>query len=66
MLSAAGIEQRLVFHLVGPRWTVAAGETWAADETRASEIVFIGKDLAEPARDALAARVRACILGTPP
>jgi G3E family GTPase len=66
VLSATGFDQRLVFHLVGPRWTVAAAEAWGADDERASEIVFIGRDLSEAARTALAARVRACTGGPLP
>lgn len=64
VLFAAGVPHRLIFHLVGSRWTVTTGETWRLGEERLSEMVFIGKDVEESDRAALAARLRACAEGT--
>jgi G3E family GTPase len=52
---------RFIFHLVGGRWTMAAGEAWRPGEERISEMVFIGKDLQEEDRARLEERLRACV-----
>lgn len=61
ILWAAEAPARLIFHLVGERWTLSAGESWRPGEVRTTEIVFIGKDLTDGDRAALEARLRACV-----
>ena len=61
ILSVAGAPVRFVFHLVGERWTVSAGEPWRPDEAGFNEMVFIGKDLTDSDRAALETRLRSCM-----
>ncbi|MGQ0572124.1 MAG: CobW family GTP-binding protein [Armatimonadota bacterium] len=61
VLSVGEVPARLIFHLVGDRWTVMAGEAWRPDEARLTEVVFIGKHLSEPAREALERRLHSCL-----
>lgn len=61
VLSVALIPSRLIFHLVGDRWTVIAGNPWEPGEERLTEMVFIGKDLAEADQTALESRLLACV-----
>ncbi len=60
ILAVAGAPCRFIFHLVGGRWTVAAGEAWGPGEARESAMVFIGKNLADADCAALEQRLRAC------
>jgi len=60
-VAVAGAPVRFVFHLVGERWTVSAGEPWAPGETKISELVFIGKDLTDSDRATLESRLRSCV-----
>ncbi|MGQ0549058.1 MAG: CobW family GTP-binding protein [Armatimonadota bacterium] len=61
ILSVADLPTRLVFHLVGGRWTVIAGDAWGAGEERVTEAVFIGKALTDSDRAALESRLTACV-----
>ncbi|MGH2374045.1 MAG: GTP-binding protein, partial [bacterium] len=60
IVSAADLSTRLIFHLVGGRWTLSAGDTWGPGEERLTEMVFIGKNLTDSNRAALESRVLAC------
>ncbi len=60
VLAVAGAPCRFIFHLVGDRWTVAAGDPWRPEEDRVTEMVFIGKDLEDAACAALQERLQAC------
>jgi G3E family GTPase len=59
-LAVEGARVRFVFHLVGGRWTISAGEPWGADPP-VNEVVFIGKDLTDADRAAIESRLRACM-----
>jgi G3E family GTPase len=59
IVAAAGAPVRVIFHLVGDRWTMATGEPWAAGEARGSEMMFIGKDLTPAEREMILSRLRA-------
>ncbi len=61
ILSVAGAPVRFVFHLVGERWTVSAGEPWRPDDARDNEMVFIGKDLTDADRAAIESHLRSCM-----
>lgn len=61
IVSASTLPTRLIFHLVGGRWTLSAGDTWGPGEDRLTEMVFIGKDLTDSDRAALESRVMACV-----
>ncbi len=61
IVSAADLSTRLIFHLVGGRWTLSAGDTWGPGEERLTEMVFIGKHLTDSNRAALESRVLACV-----
>ena len=61
VLAVREIPARVIFHLVGDRWTITAGEAWQSGEDRVTEMVFIGKDLHGPARQDLERRVAACL-----
>ena len=61
IVSAAGLPTRLIFHLVGGRWTLTAGDIWGPGEDRLTEMVFIGKRLTDSDRAALESRVMACV-----
>ena len=61
ILAVAGAHARLIFHLVGGRWTVSAGDPWHPGEDRLNEMVFIGRDLNDAGRTALAARLNECV-----
>lgn len=60
VLAASGATSRFIFHLVGDRWTVAAGTAWRPDEERVSEMVFIGKALEPAVCELLEKQLRAC------
>lgn len=60
VLAVASAPCRFIFHLVGDRWTVAAGDPWRPEEDRVTEMVFIGKDLEDAACAALKERLQAC------
>jgi G3E family GTPase len=62
ILAAPDVPVRLIFHLVGDRWTVAAGDAWGPAEERRTEVVFIGKDLDGSTRETLERRLDACLL----
>jgi G3E family GTPase len=61
ILAVRDVPTRLIFHLVGDRWSVTAGEPWSGDQARATEVVFIGKALEEATRARLEQRLRACL-----
>jgi G3E family GTPase len=61
ILAVRDIPARLIFHLVGDRWTIAAGEAWQPGEQRITEMVFIGKDLHGSARENLERQLSACL-----
>jgi G3E family GTPase len=58
VLSLAGDANRFVFQGVHMLFDGQAGRPWSADETRASQLVFIGRDLD---RDELTQGLRACL-----
>jgi G3E family GTPase len=62
VLHVAGAPVRVIFHLVGDRWTVTAGEAWRPDEERRTDLVFIGKDLDAATWAALEGRLQACLV----
>jgi G3E family GTPase len=61
ILAVRDVPARLIFHLVGGRWTVTAGEAWRPGEEQVTEMVFIGKALHASARDELERRLGACL-----
>ncbi len=61
ILSVADLPSRLIFHLVGGRWTLAAGDPWGSGEERLTEMVFIGRNLFDADRTALESRLLACV-----
>jgi len=61
ILAVTDAHARLIFHLVGGRWTVSAGDPWHPGEDRLNEMVFIGRDLNDAGRTALAARLNECV-----
>jgi G3E family GTPase len=61
ILAVRDAPARLIFHLVGSRWTVTAGEAWRPGEEQVTEMVFIGKALHASARDELERRLGACL-----
>jgi G3E family GTPase len=62
ILAVAGAPVRVIFHLVGDRWTVAGGEPWRTGEERRTELVFIGRDLSTDSWRALEGRLQACLV----
>jgi G3E family GTPase len=62
VLSAPDLPARLIFHLVGDRWTITAGEAWQPFDERLTEMAFIGKDLGAPMRETLERRLHACLV----
>jgi G3E family GTPase len=62
ILLVAGAPVRVVFHLVGERWTVTAGDAWRAGEERMTELVFIGRDLSAAAWQELEGRLQGCLV----
>jgi G3E family GTPase len=60
VLSVADVPCRLIFHVVGGRWTMTAGDLWRPDQARLTELVFIGKDFNDSGRSDLRARLEAC------
>ena len=44
-ISIAGNPRRVLFHGVNNRFTIFWDRLWEKDETRTSQMVFIGKDL---------------------
>jgi G3E family GTPase len=61
ILSVLDVPTRVIFHLVGDRWTITAGEAWRPGEERATEMVFIGTGLHGTAREDLERRLTACL-----
>jgi G3E family GTPase len=61
ILAVRDVPTRIIFHLVGERWTVTAGATWQPGDERVSEMVFIGEALRGSARVELEGRVAACL-----
>ncbi|MDR7417335.1 MAG: GTP-binding protein [Armatimonadota bacterium] len=62
VLSAPDLPARLIFHLVGDRWTITAGEAWQPFDERLTEMAFIGKDLGASTRESLERRLHACLV----
>jgi G3E family GTPase len=61
VLAVREVPARVIFHLVGDRWTLTAGDAWQPGEDRVSEMVFIGTELHGTARADLERRVAACL-----
>jgi G3E family GTPase len=62
VLSAPDLPTRLIFHLVGDRWTITAGDAWRASDGRMTEMVFIGKDLSTAMCEGLERRLHRCLV----
>jgi G3E family GTPase len=61
VLAVREVPARIIFHLVGDRWTLTAGDAWQPGEDRVSEMVFIGTELHGTRRADLERRVAACL-----
>jgi G3E family GTPase len=66
ILSVSDLPTRLIFHLVGDRWTITTGAAWQASDARMTEMAFIGKDLTMATRESLERRLHTCLVRRTP